>query len=159
MLFFVARPRMGWIMISFLVAIEWKPTEGERRGREFTIGWRRSFQPSSRPTESSETQIDLRKPTSGADKITSTKAGPCHHVIDTVLEETQAAEFNEPCNEPFQELVKEYPWENSFLTQFIAEFILQLINASTTGRIAHFAASRGYYSSIMSIIPFLGVPI
>jgi hypothetical protein len=67
------------------------------------------------------------------------------NVNQIVTVETIAVENNEPCNEYLHPSVKDYPWENSFLSQFIAEVILQLVNASTTGRIAHFAATHRYY--------------
>jgi len=39
----------------------------------------------------------------------------------------------------------ERPWASSFLSQLIAEILLQLINLSTTGRLAVFATKHGYY--------------
>jgi hypothetical protein len=39
----------------------------------------------------------------------------------------------------------ERPWEGSYMSQLIAEVILQLINLYTTGRIANFATTHGYY--------------
>jgi hypothetical protein len=76
-------------------------------------------------------------PTEGADTLLSTKVKTRDYVYETVpiarKPKTAKGKYRPPT---------EFPWENSFLSQIMAEIVLQLVNLYTTGKIAHFAATR-----------------
>lgn len=66
-------------------------------------------------------------------------------VFSSFRRKTKEKTKTHPAMEYTEEFFLERPWESSFMSQLIAEVILQLINLSTTGRIANFAATHGYY--------------
>jgi hypothetical protein len=156
MLFFIARPRLSWMFLSMVAGLERKMKEmrndpkprtsarlrtGRRQGRrEHSEGISMNeFEPFDNSKDAIRTnERDLSPaPLSDSEPQPFTHGNKHSHIHSTHSLDLASL--------PVVDLT-ERPWESSFLSQLIAEIILQLINLSTTGRIAVFAAKHGFYN-------------
>jgi hypothetical protein len=134
MLFFIARPRLSWIFLTVVASRqrklkEMKSSDGTSLNELEPFKYpKRYIQPNER--DISPTLLSVSEPQR------YTHGQGYSHVSST----DKADATNLPVADR-----TERPWSSSFLSQLIAEIILQLINLSTTGRLAFFATKHGYY--------------
>jgi hypothetical protein len=134
MLFFIARPRLSWIFLTVVASRqrklkEMKNSDGTSLNELEPFKYpKRYIQPNERdisPTLLSDSEPQRYTHGQGYSHVSSTDKADATNL--PVADRT------------------ERPWSSSFLSQLIAEIILQLINLSTTGRLAFFATKHGYY--------------
>jgi hypothetical protein len=145
MLFFIARPRLSWMVLTVVAGCQRKMKEMktnpklEKGRRDYSDGTSlNALEPFNYPKGVIQTNERDISSTLLFDLEPQryTHGQGYSHISST--DEADATDL------PVADRT-ERPWASSFLSQLIAEILLQLINLSTTGRLAVFATKHGYY--------------
>ncbi|KAF2020619.1 hypothetical protein BU24DRAFT_403715 [Aaosphaeria arxii CBS 175.79] len=143
MLFLVARPRLGWVVLGAFALRSRKIRQNEtNRARQNRTPNRNQYLSPQSPPQSSwpPSPFGPSSPPSpyGSDTALLYPYNTSRRSVDR-----QDASFFPPTASSTH--LSDYPWWSAFMTQFIGEFMLQIITLYIMGITAKFATTNGYY--------------